>query len=351
MVNRPQAQAPNQGRAHGSPDVLSYFLTNIWGIFGLLLAGLSALLGLAGAVLWSGREGQGMAAAVDGALRPIVSVRVGGPITFLCTVVAVFYLYTLRDDLHRYQHTRSFGPKPGRSIAFYALLLFVLAILMAFALSFGLVAKDSFIAPRGQHVPGMLDYDSFAHQLVKLLMTGLMLLIVVSFALSASLMAVYKYGKEVDRIGPLPIYADPERLQAKVLRTVSDELGPDSGRVLQNVERLAGGGISVTVREEGRLVERQNKTFVEGRSLSAEADCWGEITKLEEKDFTIGVAPAAPQPQEPPAAGAPQPAPPEPPVLAQVRRLVNAHTELRVAKYEYLEDGRILLTLDGSPTF
>jgi hypothetical protein len=146
-------------------DLLRYSL-NAWGLFSLGLALVPLLMLMAYSV-------------VDDILWPVVSLRVGGPISLIATLVIAFFAYTLRDDLHRYTHTRSFSEGPRRSLPDWALRAFVSALALSFVLAFAVAAENMLVA-RGPFEPGLVVYGSAALLLLRLSMTGVMVLAFVS---------------------------------------------------------------------------------------------------------------------------------------------------------------------------
>jgi len=249
--------------------VLEY-LMSVWGIlsFGLILVPL-LMLALYG--------------PVNNMLQPIASVKVGGPIALLCTFIIAFYILTLRDELFRYTYTLPFGEKAKRPLPVLALLFFVVAIGLAFALGFGLAAQDSLVSFDGS--VGTLRYGSFEHMFLKLLMTGCLIFILVFLSLSASLMAAYRYGKTIPTGGSnAPLYTDEQALTKKVLAAVRQELGLERDPGVSDMTRLGDGGIALTLKYRGEEIEQQDIRFREEKTVVARADHRGQLIKIEEKE-------------------------------------------------------------------
>jgi len=212
-------------------------------------------------------------------LQPIASIRVGGPIAALCTFVIAFFISSLRDDLHAREQLRQFKEDPGRPLPVWALLFFVAAVLLAFWLAFGLAAKDTIAGPEGLLEPG-----SLAQLLFKLVMTGCLIFVFVFLALSAGLMDVYEYGKHLGT----KVYKEMDELRKMVLASVRTEL--DLGQdplTISNMKRLGDGGISVTLRRTGKLVQQGDIRFIEDKTWTVEADRKGNLTKIHEEKSQV----------------------------------------------------------------
>ena len=211
----------------------------------------------------------------DGILQPIASIRVGGPIALLCTFVIAFFLSSLRDDLHAREQMRQFKETPGRPLPVWVLLFFVVAILLAFWLAFGLAAKDALAGRRGLLEPG-----SMAHLLFKLVMTGCLIFVFVFLSLSAGLMDVYMYSKHAKT----KVYLEMDELRTKALESVRTEL--DLGQdplTIADMKRLENGGISLTLRRTGKLVQQGDVRFIEDKTWTVEADRKGHLVKIKEE--------------------------------------------------------------------
>jgi hypothetical protein len=250
-------------------DLLRYSL-NAWGLFSLGLPLVPLLM-----LLTYG--------AVDAVLWPIASLRVGGPIALIATLVIAFFAYTLRDDLHRYTHTCSFREHPRRSLPEWALRAFVSALVLSFLLGFGVAAEDMLVA-RGPFEPGLVVYGSGAHLLLRLSMTAALILIFVCYALLAGLMAAYAYGKVVDRSDrDRPLYADEARLQRKVLQAARSQL--DLGAVtIAEMSRRPDGGVSLVLQRKGELIEQDDEFYREDRTWQVDANYEGELIRVDEQE-------------------------------------------------------------------
>jgi hypothetical protein len=250
-------------------DLLRYSL-NAWGLFSLGLPLLPLFMLLA-------------YSAVDAILRPVVSLRVGGPIALIATLVIAFFAYTLRDDLHRYTHTRSFTERPRRSLPDWALRAFVSALVLSFLLAFGIAAENMLVA-RGPFEPGLVVYGSGAHLALRLLLTAALVLAFVCYALLAGLMAAYAYGKVVDRSnGERPLYADEARLQRKVLQAARGQL--DLGTVtVAEMSRRPDGGLSLVLQRRGELIEQDDEFYREDRTWQVDANYEGELIRVDEQE-------------------------------------------------------------------
>ncbi|MFL7809842.1 MAG: hypothetical protein ACK2VD_14125 [Anaerolineae bacterium] len=258
----------SQGQDQGM-DLLRYSF-NAWGLFSLCLPLLPLLMLLAYGV-------------VDDALWPVVSLRVGGPVSLIATLVIAFFAYTLRDDLHRYTHTRSFSERPRRSLPDWALRAFVSALALSFVLAFAVAAEDMLVA-RGPFEPGLVVYGSGALLLLRLSMTAVMVLAFVCYALLAGLMAAYAYGEAVDRSDrDRPLYADEARLQRKVLQAARSQL--DLGAVsVAEMSRRLDGGLCLILQRKGELIERGDEFYREDRTWQVEANYEGELIRVDEQE-------------------------------------------------------------------
>ena len=324
-------------------DMTMGYFVNGWGVLSFLLILPPLFMLLPGISRWSERF-----------LQPIVSTLLGPLFALVVTSIIAFYVFSLRDALHYHSFKRGFRAKPGRSLAFWALVLFVTAILLAFVLGFALTTKDSLIGPPGYPqalLKGMVAYGGIWHQLLKLAMTGVFIFVFVFFALSASLMAVYKYGGYVDREHPAPIFMNEQLLVWVVLQAVEEHLevagppardaervkGPEpadleEGLSISGMSRLESGGIALTVHNVGRILTRETLSVREDRTWYVEADAWGHLSKVEEK--ALRVTKVAEEVLAPLDA-----------VLTQVRKLLGASAELQVRGLEQLADGSKVLTV------
>ena len=252
---------------------------------------------------------------VNEVLQPIASARVGAPISLLNTAVIAFYVYSLRNALHHRERTLRFKEKPGQSIAFWALAFFVVVILLAFILSFGLATKDGIVGPAGggaREGGGTFAYGSSGHILLKLMMTGCLILIFVFLALAAGLMAAYLYGQYIDEHRPDPIFLNERLLVRAVLPSVREQLGVETDPVVSGMHRLQNGGIGLDLHHRGELITKGSIIVREDQTWSVEADCWGRVRKVEAKGLRLvegpkveTTAPSASEPQltAPPPAG------------------------------------------------
>jgi hypothetical protein len=244
---------------------------------------------------------------VNEMLQPIASARVGAPIALLNTAVIAFYIYSMRNALHHYERTRRFREKPRQSIAFWALAFFVVVILLAFILSFGLATKDALVGPAGgvaREGSGTFAYGGFGHILLKLMMTGCLILIFVFLALAAGSMAAYLYGQYIDEHRPDPIFLNERLLVKVVLPSVREQLGVETDPVVSGMHRLQNGGIGLDLHHRGELVTKGSIIVREDQTWSVEADCWGRVRKVEAKGLRLvegpkveTTAPSASEPQ------------------------------------------------------
>lgn len=268
MANESIFGAYVQRRKMALGDVAEY-LSSAWGFlsFGLVLIPVIMM------VLYE---------PFDESLQPIASLRVGGPISLLCTFVIAFYMLSLRYEIHRYTHTASFAKKARPSIPIAALALFVGAIALAFILGFALAAKDDLVSPAGGQ--GTVAANSPAHMVLKLLFTGCLVGMLICLSLSAGLMAAYTFGKSVPTTGPgAPLYADEAALKDKVIAAVSEELQTQEEPTVSDLERLPGGGISISLRYRGGVAENGEDEYREEKTVVAQADHMGRLTQVKEK--------------------------------------------------------------------
>jgi hypothetical protein len=295
-------------------DFLRYSL-NAWALFSLGLPLLPLFMLLA-------------YGAVDAVLRPIASLRVGGPIALIATLVIAFFAYTLRDDLHRYTHTRSFSERPRRSLPDWALRAFVGALTLSFVLAFGIAAEDMLVA-MGPFEPGLVVYGSGAHLVLRLLMTAVLVLMFVCYALLAGLMAAYAYGKVVDRSDrDKPLYADEARLQRKVLQAARGQL--DLGAVtVGEMSRRPDGGLSLVLQRKGELIEQDGEFYREDRTWQVDANYEGELIRADERELRHSKAEGLEVDL----------------VLSEVREVLDTTGPLTVAGMRRRDDGGAQLTI------
>ena len=274
---------------------------SFWGVLSALLVLPPLLMLMPGLYGW-----------VNETLQPIASARVGAPIALLNTMVIAFYIYSLRDALHHYQRMLRFKEKPGKSIAFWALAFFVVAIFLAFILSFGLADKAGIVAPAGvspREGVGALAYGSSGHILFKLVMTGCLIFIFVFLALAAGLMAAYLYGQYIDEHRPDPIFLNERLLVKVVLPSVREQLGVDTDPVVSGMHRRQDGGIGLDLHHRGDLITKGSILVREDQTWSVEADCWGRVRKVEAKGLRLVEGPKV-EATAPPASGPQLTAPP-----------------------------------------
>lgn len=265
---------------------------------------------------------------VDRLLSPIASLRVGGPISLVTTAVIALLGYTLRDELHRYTHTRSFSERPHRSLTDWALRFFVAAIALSFVLGFG-IATSNILVAMGPLEPGMVVYGGPGHLLLKLLMTGSLVLTFICLSLLAGLMAAYAYGEAVDRAGgDKPLYTDEVRLQRKVLQAARAQL--DLGAVsVAEMSRRHDGGLSLVLQRKGELIQHGDDMYREDRTWRVDANHEGELIRVEEQEvrqtkaegFEIDL------------------------VLSEVREVLDTTGPLTVAGMRRMENGEVQLTI------
>ncbi|MBN1641546.1 MAG: hypothetical protein JXA09_09945 [Anaerolineae bacterium] len=282
--SNPQAQpAPTGGGSQGVAayakaradrlwDLADYAL-NPWGVFTAFL-----ILVIGAMLLFSD--------VVGPALQPLISLRVGGWMSLVCTIVIAFYIYALRDEAYRYTHTLSFSARRRRPLPVLALQAFAAALAIAFIIAFGLTAKEQLIAPPGIERPGTFAYGAFPHMVLKLVMTGLMVLGFVFLTVSAGLMAAYEYGSTIDDDSPTaPLYTDEARLKTRVLGTACAQLGFQESEVtISDMRRRGDGGMSLVLHHTGELVEQGETQFREDKTWEIEANYTGELIRVEQKE-------------------------------------------------------------------
>lgn len=265
---------------------------------------------------------------VDRFLQPIASFRVGGPISLIATAIIALLSYTLRDELHRYTHTRSFSDRPRRSLTDWALRFFVAAIALAFVLGFGIATEDLLVAT-GPFEPGIVVYGGLGHLLLKLLMTGTLVMMFVCFSVLAGLMAAHAYGESVDRSGQdKPLYTDEARLQRKVLQAARGQL--DLGAVtVAEMSRRPDGGLSLVLQRKGELIEHEDEMYREDRTWRVDANHDGELIRVEEHEVRHTKAEGFETDL----------------VLSEVREVLDTTGPLTVAGMRRMENGEVLLTI------
>lgn len=263
-------------QAGGGP--LDYF-GSVWGVLSLLLIFPPLLMIMP--IIYP---------VMDALFQPLVSVRVGAPIAFLISFIVAVYMYSLRISLYHYNQTRQFKANPGRSLAMWALILFVSAILLVFFMAFALTSKESLVAPKGyypQEGDGLLRYGSFGHLVLKLILTGFFIFAFTFLALSAGMMAVYVFGQKMESKYPAPLYLNEDKLIDVVLATVKKQLGPQAQVTVTSLKRLENAGISMNLACEEKLTTQGNDLVQKARTWVVEADCWGRVDKIEEKGLRL----------------------------------------------------------------
>jgi len=251
----------------------SFFSEMLWTIlsFGLLLALVPLLI-------------PGVYLALEGALQPIASLRVAGFVGALCLPVIVFFMYSLRPALYRYDQTRQFSKRPGRSLAIWALTLFSCAILLVFLLAFVWTSKDSIIGPPGvgqEYLQSKLAYGSLPHLLLKMTMTAVLPFSLVFIAASAGMMSARDYGKRLARKGQTPDYLDTDKLRDKVLEAAREQCGLGGSPNVTTLERTPGGGIRLVIRDRKAPTKQDGLTVVEEQMWTVQADHAGRIIRIE----------------------------------------------------------------------
>ena len=251
---------------------LGYF-GSIWAILSFILIFAPLFFLLPGVFSWANEI-----------LQPVVSLRVGGPISLLITLIVAFFMFSMREDLHEGALTNRFKEKPGRSLPIWALIFFLLAVALAFLLGFAITTKHLLIGAPGEwnaRLQGKLVYGSTLHLLLQLAMTGCFVFLFAFFSLSAGLMAVYEYGQFVDERLPDPIYLNEQLLLEVVLKVVREELGPGVKVQVTEMSRLPDAGVSVTLHHEGELRIGDTK-LLEQKGWKVGADRWGRVSKMVE---------------------------------------------------------------------
>ncbi len=274
----PGAQCPRCGYDNSQAREVNEFFGywgNIWGMMSFLLIFPPMFMLL-----------PGVFGLVNKALQPIASVRVGGPIALLNAVVIAFFMFGMRDELHRYTLLQRFKKEPGRPLPLWGLICFVIAILLVFFLSYTMSIKDLLIGPEGysqQELEGMLAYGSTGHILLKMTMTGCLIFIFVFLSLAAGFLAAFEYGEYVDARQPAPIYLNERLLLKVVLDTIRERFSADGDLRVSDMDREEDGGISLNVQCAGHLSTRGGVELLEEKSWLVKADRWGRVLKLAEQ--------------------------------------------------------------------
>lgn len=278
----PKQKCPRCGYDNGQvgefSSLLAYF-GNVWGILsiGLILLPLFSLM----LFNW-----------VNRILQPIASITVAGPISLLVTAIIAFYMYSLRNSFHHYSLTRGFQKKPGKSVALWALIFFVIAMLLVFILAFAIVDKDALVAPRGYgegQTEGLLVYGSTGHMFLKLVMTGVVLFTFIFLALAAGMMACYVYGHYIEHLLPNPIFLNEALLIKVVLNTVKLQMsgGAPVNINMTGMERLEGAGISLNLDSDEKLTTQGGDVVQKSKTWLVKANCWGRVNHIEEKGLRL----------------------------------------------------------------
>jgi hypothetical protein len=237
---------------------------------------------------------------MESIFQPVASVRVGAPVSLLVTMVIAFFLFSMRDDLHKQDQARTFQKKQGPSLPMRALQFFVLGVVLTFVLAFAITSKDMLIGPG----PGQVPFDSFGHLLLKLVMTGSLVLLFATFALASGYMAVYEFGLYYEERTPDPIYLN-ERLMLDVVLTAVrrhignigrsvdrlDELAvaADDAKIelfLIKMERTVDAGMTLLLHQKGTIPAKfkdKDEPLLEEKRWLAESDLWARLTKMIEQ--------------------------------------------------------------------
>jgi hypothetical protein len=305
---QPGTTCPRCGtQDQGQSDLTFGYFASIWAILSFLLI-LAPLFMLLPMVLgW-----------LESIFQPIASVRVGAPVSLLVTMVIAFFLFSMRDDLHRQDQARTFQKEQRSSLPMRALQFFVLGVVLTFVLAFAITSKDMLIGPG----PGQVPFDSFGHLLLKLAMTGSLVLLFATFALASGYMAVYEFGLYYEERTPDPIYLNQRLMLKVVLKAVQRHIGnigrsvdrlddlavaADDAKIelfLIKMERTADAGMTLLLHHKGRIpAEFQDKDepLLEEKRWLAEADLWARLTKMiEEGPRTVKVGKSEEKPEKEP---------------------------------------------------
>jgi hypothetical protein len=308
----PGGRCPRCGSQNkGLEDVSFVYFTSFWGVLSILASFPLIFMLL-----------PGIFGRVDAGMQPIVSLRIGGPIALISTLLISFSVFSLRETLYYYSLTRQFQRRPVRSLAFWALVCFGIAVLLTFFLGFVLTAKDLIVGPPGLGLVGaraIVAYGSTGHLVLKLVMTFCFVCVFAFFGLSASLMAALEYAKYLDEHRPDPIFMNerlllnvvlaavrhhleiegclPPRRETSLRRAGSVMSAVDDGLRMSEMDRFEHGGISLTVHIEGELIGRGDIMVREDRTWYVEADRWGHLTKIDEKQLRLTQVVAEVSPQ------------------------------------------------------
>lgn len=221
---------------------------------------------------------------LDDKLQPVAALWVALPFMVLCTLIAVLFTGSLSEPLYRYDQTRKFRERPGRSLAVLALTLFAIGMLLAFLVVFSVNSKDALIGPPGvsaQAMQALFEYNGSWHRLFKLGMTGILFLIPVVLAVSAGLMAARDYDLVAQRTHQTLVYMDVDELKAQALETASKELNLDGIPAVSRLKRTEDGGVLLTVHHRGEMIARGKRKVIEERTWDITADYAGRVTKIE----------------------------------------------------------------------
>jgi hypothetical protein len=129
---------------------------------------------------------------------------------------------------------------------------------------------------------------------LKLFMTGCLILVFVLWGASAGLMAAYEYGRMIDDGSPsAPLYTDEERLKNRVLGMACRGLGFEESEVtVSDIARRGDGGIELVLHHTGELVEEDDAQYREDKTWEVAANYTGELIRVQEKETRQGKAEA-----------------------------------------------------------
>ena len=251
---------------------VDYYLKTIWGLLSILIV----------LATWALTR---LSFVSNELLQPVASLRVASPIAFLCTFVIAFYLYSVREDLFLLDATRQFREKPGKPIAIWALVAFVIAVLLAFLLMFALTTHTAFIGPEGvsqTELSGKAAWGGFWHMLIKLAFTGFLALILILLSLSAGLMGIYDYGKGLRHSDQMPKFLDTGTLKQTVLGIARDELDISARATVTDMKRTPDGGIQLTLHDRGGIsTDKESQVkYREDTTWSIKADYEGKLIEV-----------------------------------------------------------------------
>lgn len=251
---------------------VEYYFKTVWGLLSILIVLATLALTM-------------LSFVSNELLQPVASLRVASPIAFLCTFVIAFYLFSVRDDLFRLDATRQFREKPGRPIAIWALVAFVIAVLLAFLLIFALTTHAAFIGPQGVNqadLSGKVAWGGLWHMLIKLTFTSFLALILILLSLSAGLMGIYDYGKSLRHSDQMPQFMDTGTLKQTVLGIAREELDIGARATVTDMKRTPSGGIRLTLHDRGGIStdKESNVKYREDTTWSIVADYEGKLVEV-----------------------------------------------------------------------